>query len=78
MSEKNVVKLQPKRPPPLTSCVFRLDPEAFAFEATLTDAEGDITLLTLVIESKSPPDFDLSRLAEAWARWREQSELVAS
>ena len=74
----DVVSLkQPRKgPPELVDCVFRLDPETFSLEATLTDTDGNIAILTFGLESK-PLDFDLSLLTSAWARWRRESDAIA-
>jgi hypothetical protein len=70
-------RLKPRRyPPPVLSCDIRLDPETYGLEMTLYDADGGVVILSFGLEAK-PRDFDLSRLSEAWVRWR-QTSAVAS
>lgn len=55
---------------------FRLG-EDFSIEISLHDSSSCVGKLEYRVVSKSPEDFDLDRLREEWARWREDPEVVA-
>ena len=77
MAEVVAFEQRERRPPAVVSCDFRLDDTTYALEMTLrNDASDVVAVLSFGLESK-PRDFDLSLLAEAWARWRELSPLAS-
>jgi hypothetical protein len=49
----------------------------FSIEMRLHDSTGVIGTLEYALTVKSPEDFDLDVLREAWDRWRDESEIVA-
>jgi len=75
---ENVVALEKhrERPTALSTCEFRIDETTFELEATLRDTEGGVFILTFGLLTK-PRDFDLSRLIEAWSRWRQESSVAS-
>jgi hypothetical protein len=75
---KNVLafQLRPKPVPVLQFVELRLADDC-SLEMTLYDAAGDVVaVLSYDLQSK-PDGFDLSWLAEAWARWRSSSTIAS-
>lgn len=73
----NVVALVPRRREAPTLFVDLRLGDDFSIEMRLHDSTGVVGTLEYSLAVKAPEDFDLDVLREAWARWREQSEVVA-
>jgi hypothetical protein len=77
----NVVKFerpQPKQAPAELEFVeLRLNVSTCGLVMSVSDTDGNVFVLEYVTLSGKPETFDLARLATAWARWRQQSDIAS-
>jgi hypothetical protein len=59
------------------SLSFRLDETTYGLKMTLRDDAGNVAAILSYRLQDKPDGFDLSRLAEAWARWRGASTIAS-
>lgn len=76
---ENVVALEQRRKPRPTLKLreFRLDEETCGLEMNLTNDQGRVFIVSYVIESRMPKDFDLDLVREAWSVLREHEEVAS-
>jgi hypothetical protein len=79
IDETNVIVFEPRRPeaPTVQFVELRLSDD-FSIEMLLHGDAGDVVArLEYRLAAKSPENFDLDLLREAWSRWRGFSEVAS-
>lgn len=70
-------KPRPAEVPALLFAEFRLSDGGDALELTVVDDAGDRHVLVYELKSRTPANFSLERLIDAWARWRQESPVAS-